>query len=218
MKMPFTTEQFFSVFEQYNHAIFPGQFFILALGILSIVLIQIQRTSKNTLIGSILGLLWIWIGAVYHLGFFAQINPAAHLFGAVFILQGLLIISVVLLNKLQFTFSNTSSDYLGYFFMLFGLFIYPLIGYFLHGEPSKIISLGLPCPSTIFTFGLFIMARNHFPKYLLIIPTLWAIIGLSAAVNFGVYQDLMLPIAAVCALLIIFREKKMSLNYESSRQ
>lgn len=213
MKMPFSTEQFFSIFEQYNHTIFPGQLFILALGILSIVLIHSQRTSKNILIGFILGLLWIWVGAVYHIGFFADINPVVRLFGAVFILQGLLLFYAAFKNRLQFIFSNKSSDYIGYFFMLFGIIIYPLIGYLLLAEPSIIISLGLPCPTTIFTFGLFIMARNHFPKYLLIIPTLWAIVGLSAAFNFGVYQDLMLPVAALCALLIIVTDKKMSLKY-----
>lgn len=215
MKMPFTTEQFLSVFEHYNHALFPGQFFILALGILSIVLIHIQRTSKNMLIGSILGLLWIWVGAVYHLGFFADINPVARFFGAVFILQGLLIMYAALQNRLHFSFSNNASDYTGYFFMLFGIIIYPLIGLSMLGEPLKIISLGLPCPTTIFTFGLFIMARSHFPKYLLIIPTLWAIVGLSAAVNFGIYQDFMLIIAAISALLIILTEKKMTMKYES---
>lgn len=213
--MPFTTQQFFSVFEHYNHAIFPGQIFILLFALLSILLIHTHISSKNKLVGLILGLLWIWVGVVYHLVFFAPINPAARLFGAVFIIQGLLILYTSFQNKLYFTFNNKASDYLGYFLILFGIIIYPIIGLLLYDEPSKIISLGLPCPTTIFTFGLFIMARNHFPKYLLTIPTLWALIGLSAAVNFGVPQDFMLIISAVVAFVFIITENKRAVKYQA---
>ncbi|MGE5395674.1 MAG: DUF6064 family protein [Candidatus Saccharibacteria bacterium] len=216
MKIPFTTGQFLSVFEHYNQAIFPGQLFILLLGIFSMVLVHTHKSFKDKLTGSVLGLLWIWMGIVYHLVFFAVINPAARLFGALFILQGLLILYASIQGKLHLSFNNKGFDYIGYFFILFGMFIYPLIGLYLNGEPSKIISLGLPCPTTIFTFGLFILARNHFPKYLLIIPGLWAVVGLSAAVNLGIYQDLMLIIAALFAIVIILTEKRISLNYESS--
>ncbi|MGE5449241.1 MAG: DUF6064 family protein [Bacteroidales bacterium] len=215
--MPFSTEQFFSVFEQYNHAIFPGQMIILLFGLLSIVLIHTQRSSKDKLIGLILGLLWLWVGVVYHLGFFARINPVARVFGFVFILQGLLIVYTAIQNRLRFTFKNQANEYVGYFFILFGLIIYPLIGFFIHYEPSGIISLGLPCPTTIFTFGLFIMARNHFPKYLLIIPSLWAVAGISAAVNFGVKQDFMLILSAVVAIVFILTKKKRAVNQEISR-
>lgn len=216
MKVPFTTDQFFSVFEHYNHAIFPGQFFILLLGLLSVILIHTQRPSKEKLTGFILGILWIWAGAVYHIGFFAAINPVARIFGILFILQGLFILYSIFQNRLRFNFGNKAPDYMGYFFILFGTIIYPIIGLLIHEEPSKIISLGLPCPTTIFTFGLFILARKYFPKYLLIIPVLWAVVGLSAAVNFGVYQDLMLIVAAVCALVSIFLENNKAIKYESA--
>lgn len=212
MKTPFTTEQFFSVFENYNHAIFPGQFFILLLGVLCILLLHTQRPSKDMLIGSILGLLWMWVGAVYHISFFAVINPVAQVFGILFIVQGLLILYAVSANRLHFTFHHKTFDYLGYFFILFGMFIYPVIGLLIHEEPWKMISLGLPCPSTIFTFGLLIMARNHLPKYLLIIPTIWAVVGISAAIQFGVTQDLMLIIAAICTIVAVYTKTN---KYES---
>jgi hypothetical protein len=67
--------------------------------------------------------------------------------------------------------------------------------------------MGLPCPSTIFTFGLFMLTNNKFPKSLLIIPSLWAIVGLSAAINIGVFQDLMILIAAITADIILIRRK-----------
>ena len=68
--------------------------------------------------------------------------------------------------------------------------------------------MGLPCPSTIFSFGLFMLSSNKFPKILLIIPSLWALVGLSAAINIGVYQDVMILIAALAANIFLISRKK----------
>lgn len=207
--MPFTTEQFFSVFEKYNSTVFPSQWIIILLGIFALFLIHSNHSSKNKLIGSFLGLLWIWTGIVYHIIFFTAINKLAFIFGGFFILQGLLIlITTFLKDKLSFRFSSQTKNYFGYFFILFGLIIYPFISYFAQGSFTGTISLGLPCPSTIFTFGFFMMADNKFSKYLLIIPSLWAIVGVGAALQFGVYQDFMMLITAIIAGIIIFKTKK----------
>ncbi len=209
MKTPFTTEQFFSVFEKYNKAVFPFQLIIILLGIFALVLIHSNNALKNKLIGSFLGLLWIWMGMAYHILFFSVINKLAFVFGAVFIVQGLLIlINTFLADKLTFSYFSKRKNYFGYFFILFGLIIYPLLSYFIQGSFNTTIAPGLPCPSTIFTFGFFMMTGNKFPKYLLIIPSIWAIIGASAAIQFGVYQDTILLITAIIADTILFKYKK----------
>ncbi len=183
MKIPFTTEQFFSVFEKYNSTVFPFQWIIILLGMFALFLIYSKYSSKNKLIGSFLGLLWVWIGIVYHIIFFTAINKFAFVFGGFFILQGVLIlVNTFLKEKLSFTFSSQIKNYFGYFFILFGLIIYPIISYFVRGSFNRTIALGLPCPSAIFTFGFFMMANNKLPKYLLIIPSIWAIVGLGAAI------------------------------------
>lgn len=209
MKTPFTTEQFFNMFEKYNSTIFPFQMIILLLGMVGLFLLHSKYSFKNILIGGYLGLLWLWTGFAYHIGFFAEINKAAFIFGGIFILQGLLILfNTFVKGRLIFDFIPKTKDYLGYFFILFGLVIYPIIGYFMVDSLTQIISLGLPCPTTILTFGFLMLADNKFPKYLLIIPSLWALIGLSAAINFGVYQDFMMIIAAILADVILIKRKQ----------
>ena len=209
MKLPFTTEQFFNVIEKYNLTMFPFQLIILLLGLICLFLLHSKISSKDKLIGIYLGVLWIWIGVGYHLTFFTVINKAAFLFGGIFILQGLLILFYTFIkNRLVFTFTLQTKDYLGYFFILYGLIIYPIISYFVEGSFEKTIIMGLPCPSTIFTFGLFMLTNNKFPKYLLIIPSLWAVVGLSAAINIGVIQDVMILIAAITADIILIRRKR----------
>ena len=93
--------------------------------------------------------------------------------------------------------------------ILFGLIIYPAIGFFIHTTAFPVISLGLPCPTTIFTLGFFMLANTRFPGYLLIIPSLWALVGLSAAFNFGIYQDIMILAAALTAFIYRLIQNKI---------
>ncbi|MCX6306495.1 MAG: DUF6064 family protein [Bacteroidetes bacterium] len=218
MKIPFTTEQFFTVIEKYNVTLFPFQIIILLLGIACLFLLHAKSSAKDQIIGLCLGMLWIWTGIAYHLFFFTVINKAAFMFGGIFILQGLMILfSTLIKNRLVFTFSLHPKDYAGYFFILYGLIFYPVISYFAEGSFERTIVLGLPCPSTIVTFGFFILTGTKFPKYLLVIPSLWAVVGLSAAINIGVYQDVMILIAAITADIIwsLHRNviKKMPLSH-----
>lgn len=209
METPFTTDQFFGVFERYNSAVFPSQIIIIILGFLGLFLLHTGYSRKNKFIGIFLGFLWLWTGIVYHIAFFSEINPIANVFGVVFILQaGLLLYTSLMKENLHFSGHFRLKDFLGYFFILFGLMIYPLIGYVLEGSYLRIISLGLPCPTTILTFGYFMITQKEFPKYLLIIPSLWAVVGISAAVNFGVYQDFLMIVAAITANVFLLKKDK----------
>src|SRR5690606_14104638 len=107
-------------------------------------------------------------------------------------------------KKVTYSFKGSFTDYLAVFFVKFGLFIYPAISNLLADSLSKTISFGLPCPTTIATFGFLILARKNLSGYLVIIPTLWALVGTSAAVNFGVIQHLVLPVSAIVANIFIF--------------
>jgi hypothetical protein len=210
MNVPFTTEQFFNVIKDYNVAIYPIQLILIVAGIFTIILIHSKLSFKNELTGGFLGILWIWTGIVYHLVFFTAINKAAYIFGGLFILQGILFLSDTFLRKnLEFEFKTQSKDYIAYFFIVFGLIIYPVLIYFLENSLQTTITLGLPCPSTIFTFGFLILTNIKFSKYLLIIPSIWAVIGTSAAFNFGVYPDYLMIISAIVANFYLIRRKKL---------
>ena len=80
-KIPFTTEQFLQVFEKYNQAIYPFQFVLILVAIVTVFLAASQKLFANKLISCSLGFLWLWMGIVYHLIFFTAISPPAYLFG-----------------------------------------------------------------------------------------------------------------------------------------
>ena len=128
-----------------------------------------------------------------------------------FILQGLFLSwEGVLLYNLKFEFKKSIQAYFGYFFILYGLIIYPVVGYLVEQNLSRTISIGLPCPTTILTFGFLLLCDKKFSKYLLIIPSLWAIIGLSAALNLGIYQDIVMLVAAMIANMFLLTRKFQS--------
>jgi len=208
MKIPFTADRFFQIIEQYNLTLFPAQLLILIAGAASVWLIQSQARMKNELTGGFLALLWLWIGIMYHLAFFTIINPAAYIFGGFFVVQGILFLyESVVRKRLEFEFKWQFPDFVACFFILFGLVIYPVLSYFMDNSLNTTIALGLPCPSTIFTFGILMLAGRKFPKYLLIIPAAWVLIGTTAAFKLGVYPDYMMPVAALTAILYLSLRK-----------
>jgi hypothetical protein len=213
MKIPFTTEQFFEIIEKYNLAVFPAQLIVILLGILSVILLHSNKELKNKLIGGFLGILWIWIGIAYHFAFFTEINKAAFVFGGLFVLQGLFFLRETFYRKkLEFEFSGKTMEFVAYFFLIFGIVIYPILLFLLENSLETTITLGLPCPSTILTFGFLMLTSSKLSKYLLIIPALWTIVGTSAAINFGVYPDYLMPISALIAIIYLIVRKKEELS------
>jgi len=210
MKLPFTTEEFLKVFEKYNLTVWPMQYILILMAIVAIFM-AVKKTSYSArLITTILSIFWLWMGAVYHFSFFSIINKAAYVFGTVFIIQGILFLFTgVLRNQFSFQVKNNISGIAGAILMLFALAIYPLIGYGLGRIYPLSPTFGLPCPTTIFTFGMLLWVDKKFPLYILIIPLLWSAIGFSASFYLGMYEDIGLMISGILTVLqIIIKYKR----------
>jgi hypothetical protein len=150
------------------------------------------------------------MGVVYHLIFFTAINKAAYLFGSVFILQSILFLTVgVLKSKLSFRFRSDKYGIAGVILILFALIGYPVLGHvFGHNYPSS-PTFGLPCPTTIFTFGLLLLSDKKCPVTILIIPFLWSILGFTAASNLGIVEDTGLLVSGLLTLpMLLIRNGK----------
>jgi hypothetical protein len=205
MKLPFTSEQFFEIFRQYNLSVFPAQIIIMLLAIISVVVASGKFGNSGKVVLPILGALWLWMGIVYHLIFFSRINTAAYVFGGLFMVQGMLFFVRRFTHVQVFAFHFDIRGIIAALFILYALVIYPVIGFLSnHAYPSQ-PTFGLPCPTTIFTFGMLLMAVPRLPWHFVIIPVLWSVIGFSAAFQFGVYEDIPLIVSAVvfCALAFI---------------
>lgn len=196
LRIPLTTEQFIQIFEKYNQTVFPMQFALILVAIIAVLLAVNPKPFTNKTISGLLSSIWLWAGVVYHLIFFTKISPLAYVFGASFICQCLLFLyEGVARNRLSFRASRKFYGILGAMFIAYALAIYPLIGYSLGRTFLASPTFGVPCPITIFTFGLLLWTDKKVPLSLLIIPVLWSIVGTSAALNFGVKEDFGLLVA-----------------------
>ncbi len=209
MKPPFTLEQFLKVFENYNQAVFPMQIVLYLISAVAIYLVIKSNAKSDKIISIILSFLWLWMGIVYHIIFFTAINKAAYLFGGAFIIQAILfLVFGVFQNKLSFNFKKDKYGITGISFILFALILYAVLGYFFgHIYPSS-PTFGLPCPTTIFTFGFLLLNIKRCPVAILIIPFVWSVIGFMAAFQFGIFEDTGLIVASlITTSLLIYRNK-----------
>jgi hypothetical protein len=107
-------------------------------------------------------------------------------------------------RRVGFAPSMNASGVSGGLLIVYALVLYPVIGYLAgHRYPAS-PTFGAPCPTTIFTFGVWLWAAQA-PRHLLIIPAIWALFGISAVVNFGVVEDVMLPVAALVTVGLMLR-------------
>ncbi len=221
MSLPFTSEQFFSVFERYNTVIWPIQLVAYGLGAGAAALSLFRSRYSDMTIAAVLAIMWYWVGIVYHYMYFSRINSLAPLFALLFVAQGLLLQwEGVLRKRLMFQARPNAAGALGGLLIVYSMALYPLIGHLAgHGYPRS-PSFGVtPCPATIFTLGLLLLTYRRVPKYLLVIPTLWALIGTFAALSLGVYEDLGLTAAALVAVpAIIWKDSRTPPGWEEDGQ
>ena len=206
MNLPFSVEQFLEVFAAYNNAVWPLQVVLNVMALVAIFLaIRPSRHSDRT-VSSVLGFLWLWMGAVYHIAFFAPINPAAYGFGGLFILQAVLFLWSAVRNKITYRASLGWPQFIGGVLILYGLVLYPALGSILGHAFPRGPSFGVPCPTTIFTFGILLFATGV-PRSLLVIPALWSVIGFTAALTLGIQEDIGLLVSGVLGTAIILTTK-----------
>jgi hypothetical protein len=190
MLLPFTPDQFLEVFAAYNRAVWPAQLVAYLLGLAMVVALLRPSGQSHRVIGVGLGLMWLWTGVVYHASFFARINPAAMAFAALFVVQGLLFAHAALTRSdLHFLAGRGPRTWVGWALIVYSALLYPLIGVAGHGYPAMPMFGITPCPVTLFTFGVLLVAQGPVPRRLLIIPFLWALVGGSAAFLLAVPQD-----------------------------
>lgn len=219
MALPFTVEQFYRVFTDYNLAVWPAQCLLLGLALVALWCVRYPRAWSGRIVSGILALLWIWMALAYHIAFFARINSLAYGFAAlslagavVFIWQG------VVHDRLQFSMRGGLHILVGIALIVFALLLYPAWSWFAGHRYPAMPSFGLPCPTTIFTIGILALRCTPSPRGALIVPVIWSAIGGQAAVQLDVSADFGLIVAGVVGLILLLRRQPAHLACQSNKQ
>lgn len=218
MRLPFTLDQFLDVFGRYNEGVWPLQLLLLAMAAVAIAAAVRGGRSGSRVASAVLSILWIWMGVVYHALFFRAINPAALLFAVVFIAEGVLIAWLgVVRSTLKFKPHRGAGTTIGFVLILYALLVYPAIGYALGHTYPLTPTFGVPCPTTIFTFGMLLLCASPRSRSVLVIPAAWAVLGAFAAVRLGMWEDVGLVVAAVVATTLVLRDKDAGRSHTRRR-
>jgi peptidoglycan/LPS O-acetylase OafA/YrhL len=206
--MNFTVEQFLSVFERYNQAVWPLQLVAYAAGVVLVVLALTKWKRASAVIFGTLAVMWAGMAVGYMWLYFADINKAAYLFGVIFLAQAVLLaIAAVKQRSVAYGRRRDARTWVGLALIVYAMVAYPLLGMaFGHSYPRAPMFGLVPCPTTIFTFGMLLLAAR--PKRLLLwLPLVWSVIGFFAAVKFGIREDVGLLLAGIVTAVILPRAK-----------
>jgi hypothetical protein len=209
MNISLTSEQLFAAFEAYNLDIWPMQAIAYLLGIVAVFFAVKRTQGSGRITSAILSFLWLWTGIIFCMFYFGPVFALGYGMGVLMIIQGVLFFASVLRPRVSFHFEPNAYSIVGILFIAYAMVGYPLVGQLLGHNYPRTMSFGLvPCPTTVFTFGLFMLSERRMPRYFLVIPVLFTI-GAVVPVTRGVLEDIGLIITGVVGtVMILFRDSK----------
>lgn len=214
MGLPFTAEQFFDLFGAYNRLWWPV---VAGLWLATCwVVVQFARgRAPHAAMSGLLAAHWAWSGAVYHAAFFARINPAAWLFAALFLIQAAAFVWFGLVRReLHFGSEPGLRRFVTVAFAVAAL-AYPVLAVASGHAWPRVPLFAVPCPTTLFTTAMLIGLVAPASRWLFLIPTLWSLVGGTAALALGVTPDLMLFAGAACLVVTVILARRPRASLEA---
>jgi hypothetical protein len=213
--------EFFVIIVQYNTLLWPVTILTIILGLVAGFFAFKKTNYSDQLISLILAFLWLWVGIVFGLVFFGSWTADAfgvlfpgfgYFYAVLFSLQGLILLYFVVYRKtVSFKYATNISSIIGLILILYALVFYVIVG-FATGYPYPFYPIfgTAPCPVAIFTIGLFSLAGKRISPLILILPTMYGIMGFIPVLAFGIYADIGLILAGLFGLFLIYKHWKWS--------
>ncbi len=203
--VPYSVESWIGLIGDYNRSIWPLQW-VFAAGFIALILLQFRVTSgrfKFELL--ILGIYWIWCGAIFQLQFFSILNWAAGYYGWMFILQGVLLVVYASLGNSIASDKPKKELFVSIALLLGFMILLPLLQL---AAGHTVFELGWfgTTPTGLVVVSTVVMLRNSLSRWWIwVIPACWALIAFANGWPLGYIPDLVLfPIVIICFLLKIY--------------
>jgi len=196
---------FLPMFEAVNRDLWPLQAFTLLLGVAMAIATLRKSRIADRIAAAALGLIWIFDGVVFHWVYFRSIFEPAGTFAVLWAAQGVLfIVFGVFRPRLSFTAARDGYAAFGFLLIAYALLVYPVLGYLLRSDFAYATWFGpFPCPVAVFTIGMFLLTDDRVPKFLVIVPLLWAVTAW-APVSWGVTEDIGLLVGGTIGMVLLF--------------
>ncbi|MGC9334984.1 MAG: DUF6064 family protein [Anaerolineae bacterium] len=206
----FTLQEFLDMIASYNDTYWPLPVVGYALGILAVILAMAKTAGASRVASAVLVIFWLWVGIVFNGLVFTELSSTSIVFAVLFVIQGILLAATgVLRTALSYRPKADVYGIVGGLALLYGLAGYPAIEHLLgRGYPQTLVLGLVPCPTVVFTLGLFLWSARPLPKALLAIPVLYALAGGLLAASQGIVEDIgMISFGLVAAVMILVRDR-----------
>ena len=203
--LSFSLEEFLVVLESYNLDIWPLQ--IIAYVLILLVLFISLKPAKYSpkIILAALSFFWLFTGIVFCFIYWAPSHIFGYIFGICCTAQGLLFFYSLFRSDITIGLPSKTIMLIGILFILYAMIGYQILGYYLDHIYPKFFAVGLvPCPTSIFTFGLFVMMNTKIPIKYVAIPFMISLGGFLAVYN-GIYEDIGLIILGIWGTILIIK-------------
>jgi hypothetical protein len=203
--LSFSIEEFLLVLKSYNLAIWPIQIFAYVLVILSLFFTFKSTKYSSKIVLAILSFFWLFNGIVFSFIYWAPSHIFGYFFGICCVLQGLIFLYSIWSSDITIGSTHIIYTLIGILFVLYAAVGYQILGYYLGHIYPKYFAVGLvPCPTTIFTFGIFLIINKKIPIKYYVVPLILSVGGFLPAYK-GIYEDIGLVIAGILGTILIIR-------------
>ena len=203
--LSFSIEEFLLVLESYNLAIWPFQIFAYILVFMALFFSFKPTNYSPKIVLAILSFFWLFPGIVFCFLYWAPSHLFGYIFGIFCVLQGIMFLYSIIKSDITIGSQDITYTLIGILFVLYAIIGYQIFGYYLGHIYPKFFAVGLvPCPTTIFTFGIFLIINKKIPIKYYVIPLMVSLGGFLAAYK-GIYEDIGLIIAGILGTILIIQ-------------
>lgn len=209
LNLPYSAEVFASLLGRYNMAIWPLPAVGVALALVALALTLRPVRENGRIISAGLAVTWAWVGVGFHVERATAIDFAAPLYGALFLVQALLLAwSGVVRGALGIRFQPDLSGWTALGLGAIAVAGYPLLALWAGDAwPGLPLAGTAPDPTVLLTLALLSMAPRP-SVHLLAVPVAWcAIAGMTGWMLDTPYR-LLLPAAAILSLGLAIRARR----------
>ncbi|HEY9059249.1 MAG TPA: DUF6064 family protein [Pseudobacteroides sp.] len=205
-----SAEQFWNVISTYNQQTMwlqiPMVIMLMSLVLMALFIgkewMQVALKVSLFVVFSWVGIIFFWVYDQSAVGrFFA--GPLYILVGVLFLVDSIKKNMVFELHKMKIPRLFTLL-----FILLYAL--YPVLSFVLGGRYPSIVTLIMPCPLVVVALTLVCTAKGKINKLLLLLLLVWAFTGLPKSIMFNVYEDLILFISGLYAVVYLINSKRKS--------
>lgn len=178
----FSGSTYYRLFEIYNQDVWPLQLVSLLFAAVIIHVLLKSPAWGGRVVTLLLGICWLWVAWAYLYQRFYQIHVVANWYALAFVIQaGLMAWFGLVRNRFAEITDNRMSFYLGWVFLLAGLFVYPFIALFSGRFWLQSEMFGLaPDPTVVVTLGLLMIFKS--PALLYLVPLAWLLVSYTTLV------------------------------------